>query len=234
MSLPERFQAKRATEETDVRIDLEPVPPGETSPGLEVTVAWEEHGGLDEPVEPSGATHLVETLLSYARLAGTLEARGDLAHHVVEDVGIALGTALSPLTDRPIQRFADRTVPMDEALVHVALDLGGRAHHASDLEAISPLADHVARSLAQNAGATLHVRVLREGMRHHVAEAATKAIGLCLRDAMQPSDSIESTKGHVSWGEDAEGDERAEDGEPAEQTIQAEAEAESEASREAE
>lgn len=200
MSPARRFTAERSTGETDVHVDLEAIPPGEQGPGLDVTVDWDDHGGLDEPVEPSGATHLVETLLSYARLGGTLEATGDLAHHVVEDLGIALGAALAPLTDAEIQRFADRSVPMDEALVHAALDLGGRAHHESDLEDVSPMADHVARSLAHNAEATLHVRVLRDGMRHHVAEAATKAIGLCLRDAMRPSDRVESTKGSVEWG----------------------------------
>jgi hypothetical protein len=100
------------------------------------------------------------------------------------------------------ERFGD-SVPMDEALVHVALDLGGRAHVESDLADVSPMTDHVARSLAQNAEATLHVRVLREGMRHHVAEAAAKALGLSLRDAMQPSADVESTKGTVEWEDEA-------------------------------
>jgi imidazoleglycerol-phosphate dehydratase len=194
-----RFTAERSTGETTVEVDLEAVPLDEERNPLDVTVDWDDHGGLDEPVEPSGAAHLLETLLRYARLSGTFTAQGDLAHHVVEDAGIALGAALAPLAEAEIVRFADRTVPMDEALVEAALDLGGRAHHESDLEAVSPLTDHVARSIAHNADATLHVRVLREGMRHHVAEAAAKAIGLCLRDAMQPSADVESTKGSVQW-----------------------------------
>jgi imidazoleglycerol-phosphate dehydratase len=200
---PQAFQARRSTGETTVEVDLEAVPPGEERDPLTVSVDWDEHGGLDEPVEPSGAAHLFETLLRYARLTGRLEATGDLAHHVVEDVGIALGTALAPLTEAPIRRFADRAVPMDEALVHVALDLGGRPHVESDLADVSPMTDHVARSLAQNAEATLHVRVRREGMRHHVAEAAAKALGLSLRDAMQPSADVESTKGTVEWEDEA-------------------------------
>ncbi|PSG97417.1 imidazoleglycerol-phosphate dehydratase [Thermoplasmatales archaeon SW_10_69_26] len=200
MSRPERFTAERSTGETRVHVDVEPVPAGEEREAADVRVDWNDHGGLDEPVDPAGATHLVETLLRYARLSGTVEATGDLAHHVVEDLGITLGAALAPLAEAEIARFADRTVPMDEALVQAALDLGGRAHHETDLDEVAPLADHVARSLALNANATLHLRVLRDGMRHHVAEAATKALGLCLREAMRPSADVESTKGHVEWG----------------------------------
>jgi len=195
------FSAHRDTGETTVNVDLDPVPTVEDAEGVTVRLDWDAHGGIDERVDPAGAKHLFEALFRYARLDGTLEATGDLAHHVLEDAAITTGTALAPATSEPIQRFADRTVPMDETLVQAVLDVGGRPHVESDLDEVSPLFDHVLATLAKNANATLHVRVIRKGLRHHAIEASVKATGLALRDALLPSDRIESTKGRVDWDE---------------------------------
>jgi len=94
-------------------------------------------------------------------------------------------------------RYGERTVPMDDALVQVALDLGGRAYWRGPLP--SALYDHWFRSFATQAGATLHVRVLRGRDRHHVLEAAFKALGLALAQALAESGPVFSTKGAVRW-----------------------------------
>lgn len=137
--------------------------------------------------------HMIETVARYASFDLDLHARGDLRHHLVEDVAIVMGRALAPLVTPTVARFADRTIPMDDALVHVAVDLGGRAYYGGRLP--SPLYDHWMRSFAGNAGATVHVRVLRGRDRHHIVEAAFKGLGLALRDALQDSGSVVSTKG---------------------------------------
>lgn len=188
--------AQRETNETTITLDLDhdpdPDPP-------KVRVDWEAHGGLDEPLEPRMAQHLYETLLAYANLQGTLTATGDIAHHVIEDAAITLGTALHAHAQAtPIQRFANATVPMDDALVTVNLDAGGRAYYESDLDATTPLIDHLLRSIAFNARATLHVRVLRGHDPHHIAEATMKALGHAIEAAYQPADKEASTKGTVS------------------------------------
>ena len=129
----------------------------------------------------------------------SVTARGDLRHHVIEDVAIALGAALRKYLPARITRFGDRTIPMDDALVHVSLDLGGRPYYSGPLP--SAMYDHWMRSFAEHAGATLHVRVLDGRDRHHVVEAAFKALGLAVRDALVETDATFSTKGDVSWSE---------------------------------
>jgi len=86
---------------------------------------------------------------------------------------------------------------MDDALVQVAVDLGGRACFGGGLP--STLYDHWMRSFAGAGRLTLHVRVIRGRDRHHVVEAAFKALGLALRSALAEGDAVFSTKGAVSW-----------------------------------
>lgn len=140
--------------------------------------------------------HMLVTLARYAGVGLVVEARGDLTHHLVEDVAIAVGAALSEFAPTTAARYGDRTVPMDEALVHCALDIGGRAFYQGPLP--SSLYDHWMRSFADHANATLHVRVLRGRDRHHVVEAAFKALGLAIRDALVETGAVFSTKGQVS------------------------------------
>ncbi len=139
--------------------------------------------------------HMLAALARYAGLDLEVEARGDLRHHVIEDVAIAAGEALAPLVGTPIARYGGRTVPMDDALVQVALDAGGRPYYRGPLP--STLYDHWMRSFATHARVTLHVRVLRGRDRHHVVEAAFKALGFALRQALAPADDTTSTKGAV-------------------------------------
>ncbi len=142
--------------------------------------------------------HMMATLARYAWLDLEVEARGDLPHHLIEDVGIATGLALAGLEARAVARYGHRVVPMDDALVEVALDLGGRPYYRGPLP--SSYYEHWMRSFADHARATLHVRVMRGEDRHHVVEAAFKALGMALRDALSDTGQILSTKGPVSLG----------------------------------
>ncbi|MGH7663399.1 MAG: imidazoleglycerol-phosphate dehydratase [Gemmatimonadaceae bacterium] len=139
--------------------------------------------------------HMLVTLVRYSGLDVTITARGDLRHHLVEDVAIAFGAALASHLPGTAVRYGDRVIPMDDALVHVSLDLGGRPYYEGPLP--SRMYDHWMRSFSDNARATLHVRVLRGRDRHHVVEAAFKALGLALRDALVDSGAPFSTKGAV-------------------------------------
>ena len=84
---------------------------------------------------------------------------------------------------------------MDDAVVQCVLDLGGRAYYRGPLP--SGLYEHWMRSFADHARATLHLRVIRGRDRHHVVEAAFKALGLALRQAMVETGAVFSTKGTV-------------------------------------
>ncbi len=141
--------------------------------------------------------HMLVTLARYSALDLAVQARGDLRHHLIEDVAIALGAGVWSLADRPVARYGDRVIPMDDALVHVSVDLGGRFYYRGPLP--SRLYDHWFRSFGEHARATLHVRVLRGQDRHHVIEAAFKALGLALRDALAEEGAVFSVKGAVEW-----------------------------------
>jgi imidazoleglycerol-phosphate dehydratase len=141
--------------------------------------------------------HMLATLLRYAGIDGEIDASGDLPHHIVEDVAIALGRAVRELVPATCARYGDRTIPMDDALVMAAIDVGGRYHFVGSVP--DRLHTHAMRSFAEHLGATLHVRVLAGRDRHHVIEAGWKAVGLALRDAMAEGGSLFSTKGSVTW-----------------------------------
>lgn len=139
--------------------------------------------------------HMVETLARYASLDVTLEATGDLRHHLVEDVAIVLGQALRDEVPEKAARYGWAVVPMDEALAEAAVDLGGRPWYVGRTP--SRLYTHFLQSFATNLGATLHVRIVRGEDRHHMVEAAVKATGLALRQALVEGDQVFSTKGSV-------------------------------------
>jgi len=153
-------------------------------------------GQADVEVEDRFLAHMVETLARYAGLDVTLRASGDLRHHLVEDVAITLGLALADEIPPEAARYGWALVPMDEALVQAAVDLGGRPYYVG--KAPSKLYTHFLHSFATNLGATMHVRVLRGSDRHHMVEAAVKAVGLALRQAMVAGDAVFSTKGSVA------------------------------------
>jgi imidazoleglycerol-phosphate dehydratase len=148
--------------------------------------------------------HMLVTLARYSGLDLRVRGRGDLKHHLIEDVAICVGAALAELVPPSAARYGDRSVPMDDALVHCALDVGGRPYYRGPLP--STLYDHWMRSFADNARATLHLRVLRGTDRHHVVEAAFKALGLALREALADNGgngAVFSTKGTVTLRDEA-------------------------------
>ena len=140
--------------------------------------------------------HMMITLAKYSGVKLVVNGTGDLKHHLIEDVAITLGAAMKELIPEKCARFADRTVAMDDALVQVVIDTGGRFFYEGPLP--SGLYDHWMRSFAENAGMTLHIVVLRGSDRHHVVECAFKALGFALRDALVEGDAVFSTKGAVS------------------------------------
>ena len=184
---------------------------GETSISVELNL----DGAGDASVE-TGVGMLDHMLHQLARHGGfdlTVQATGDLhvdAHHTSEDVAIALGRALDEaLGDRDgIARFADRTVPLDEALIQVALDLSGRPYAAIDLDFPAPMigelpssmAKHILETVAHEGRLALHVRQLAGENEHHIIEATFKALARCLRDAVRVVDEsgAPSTKGTLN------------------------------------
>lgn len=139
--------------------------------------------------------HMLETLARYSWLDLKIQAKGDLKHHLMEDVAITLGTALSKVVPATAARYGSRFVPMDETLVHAALDVGGRYYYRGKLP--NRLYEHFMRSFSEHARMTLHIRILRGKDRHHKVEAAFKAVGLSLRDALMDDGAVFSTKGSV-------------------------------------
>ena len=151
--------------------------------------------------------HMLDQIAKHAGFALTLECEGDLEidpHHSIEDCAIALGQAIrGALGDkRGIGRYGF-CLPMDEALVTVALDLSGRFHLDFKAEFPQPMVGdlpcdmvgHVFRSLAENMQANLHIAVTGENC-HHMVEACFKGFGRALRQAIrQDGSEMPSTKG---------------------------------------
>ena len=165
----------------------------------ETTIRCELTRGTGAADVSTGLPFLDHMLVAFARYSGldlALKATGDLPHHLIEDVAICVGAAVAALLPATAARYGDRTVPMDEALVHCALDLGGRPFYEGPLP--SGLYDHWMRSFSDNARATVHLRVLRGTDRHHIVEAAFKALGLAVREAFVDSGAVFSTKGGVA------------------------------------
>lgn len=156
--------------------------------------------------------HMLSALARHGRLDLDVAATGDLqvdGHHTVEDTGIVIGQAVAAaLGDKAgITRFGSAFVPMDEALVLAALDISGRGqlHWAVDVpfgmvgDFDTQLAREFFVALATNAGITLHVRQLAGDNVHHILEAAFKACGRALRQAVAVDEAlageVPSTKG---------------------------------------
>jgi imidazoleglycerol-phosphate dehydratase len=192
-----RVTLSRKTRETDVTLTLDLDGSGTTSVASGV-------GFFD---------HLLGSLAHHGLFDLTIAATGDLnidEHHTVEDVALVLGAAFAEtLGDRAgIVRFGEATIPMDESLARVALDVGGRPYAVIDLpfrgESVGglplQLVEHSLESFARTAGVTLHVRGTGHND-HHLAEAAFKALGRALRVACEPDPrrvGVASTKGTLA------------------------------------
>ncbi len=156
--------------------------------------------------------HMLEALPRHGLLDLEVECTGDLhvdGHHTVEDVGIVLGQALAQaLGDRAgIRRYADATVPLDDALVRAVIDISGRSYLSYQVEiprwqmlgdfdvALMP---EFFRAVVHNAGLTVHMDLIRGENPHHIVEAAFKAFARALDQATGQDPrvaGIPSTKG---------------------------------------
>lgn len=159
--------------------------------------------------------HLLTAFSKHSLIDLTVRASGDIeidVHHTVEDIGIALGTAIrQALGDKSgISRFGDALVPLDEALVQAVVDISGRPflvhsgepagfeYHLIGGHFTGSMVRHVFEAIAFHAGLTVHITVLGGRDPHHIAEAEFKAFARALRQAVAPDarvSGIPSTKG---------------------------------------
>lgn len=152
--------------------------------------------------------HLFELLVKHSHLDVEIKVRGDLKHHLIEDLALTLGEGIGKaLGDkRGIRRFGHAYVSMDDSLARAVIDLGGRSFSVIDLGAIGLEVEnlkiedvkHFIKSLSDGSRCNLHVEVLYGSNDHHKIEAAIKALALSLRDAIKvEGGGIPSTKGIV-------------------------------------
>ena len=186
----------RKTKETQIKVELE----------------LDKFGAVKVSTGIGFFDHMLTLLGTHGMMSFKIQAKGDLEvdrHHTVEDVGIALGTALKEaLGDkRGIARYGSATVPMDEALALCALDFSGRAYLGLELGIKAKkigdfeveLIEEFLRGLTLSAALTLHIRTLAGRNSHHIAEVAFKALGQALAQAVRidprRGDQIPSSKG---------------------------------------
>ena len=191
-----RAQRQRSTAETSIGISLDVDGDGrsEVSTGLPFF------------------DHMLAQLARHGGWSLTVEASGDLAvdaHHTVEDTGILLGECFREAlgAKRGVRRFASAAVPLDEALVDVALDLSGRPylHYEVDPPGEKILGDppfdpqlmeEFWRAFVTAAAITLHLVLVRGRNTHHILESAFKSVARSLRDAVRVEGAdVPSTKG---------------------------------------
>ncbi len=168
------------------------------------------HVNLDDPSETAIETgvpfftHVLEALSLHGDIGIHLAVRSDgNPHHVVEDVGIALGMALKSVIagTAGIKRFGSASIPMDDSLATIAVDAAGRSYVVFNTTIVSgvdgidaSLVKHFIQSLASHAMLTIHVNAYGSDD-HHTIEAIFKALGVALNEALEPKEGVRSTKG---------------------------------------
>ena len=179
---------------------------------IEITVDVDGGGTVEATTGLPFFDHMLAQLGRHGGMDLWVVATGDLAvdaHHTVEDTGILLGSVLAEaLGDkRGVRRFASVRVPLDEALVDVALDLSGRPFLYYDVEfpgekilgdpPFDPqLVEEFWRALVTSAGITLHISLVRGRNTHHIIESCFKSVARALRDAVRvEGGGVPSTKG---------------------------------------
>jgi len=148
--------------------------------------------------------HLLTALFFYMQEKANVKAKWDLRHHLWEDLGIVLGEELrKKIKGRKIARFGNAIMPMDDALVLVAVDIS-RPYLNLELDIKEreegfevTLVREFLWALARTLNATIHVKQLSGVNAHHVIEAAFKGLGVALRKALGESERLESTKGMI-------------------------------------
>jgi len=190
-----RAEINRKTAETDISLTLDLDGSGKADIATGV-------GFLD---------HMLTLFARHGLMDLTVRCQGDLhvdQHHTVEDVGICLGSAIAEAVGdkKGIVRYGTFTVPMDESLVMVSLDLSGRAYLVCGLEPRSPrigdfeteLVPEFFQAVAANTRMNLHLHQFHGENAHHIVEAAFKAFGRALDGATRIDERVKdvpSTKG---------------------------------------
>jgi imidazoleglycerol-phosphate dehydratase len=176
---------------------------------VDVDVVLDGRGAIDVSTGIPFFDHMLQQLGKHGGLDLTVHATGDLdvdLHHTVEDVGIVLGRAVNEaLGDKAgVRRFANALVPLDEALVQVALDLSGRPYLVYEVDPVSEwigtfdpqLAEEFWKGFVDGARVTLHIESRRGKNGHHIIEASFKGVARALRDAVRvEGEGTPSTKG---------------------------------------
>ncbi|WP_305971219.1 MULTISPECIES: imidazoleglycerol-phosphate dehydratase HisB [unclassified Mameliella] len=179
---------------------------------ISVEINLDGTGSYDNQTGVGFFDHMLDQLSRHALIDMTVRAKGDLHvddHHTVEDVGIALGQALTQAMGdkKGIVRYGSCLLPMDDALVRAALDLSARPFLVWNLDLPSQkigtfdteLVREFFQALSTHGGITLHVDCLHGVNSHHITEAAFKAVARALRDALETdprkADAVPSTKG---------------------------------------
>ena len=176
---------------------------------IEVSVNLDGTGTSDSRTGVKFLDHMLDSFATHSLIDLRVRAKGDLQHHLVEDVALALGQALSTaLSDRAgITRFGEAIIPMDDALALVSIDLVKRPYASIQLglervvveDAPREDLEHFFVSLATSLGSTVHVKMLDGKNDHHKFEAAVKGVAVAFRKAATPdprrSKKIPSSKG---------------------------------------
>ncbi|MEG0357004.1 MAG: imidazoleglycerol-phosphate dehydratase HisB [Christensenellaceae bacterium] len=186
---------ERKTNETDIKLKL--AIDGDGTSNIDTGVGF--------------FNHMLDLFAKHSQMSLELSCKGDVkvdAHHTVEDCGIVIGEALRQAMGNKegIRRYATKFVPMDETLMMTNLDISGRPYFAYNIELKNSktgdfdaeLCEEFFRALAMNAGLTLHMNLQYGKNTHHILEAAFKAVGQCLREALSVDPQIKgvfSTKG---------------------------------------
>lgn len=184
----------------------------ETQIKVELKVDGGGHGEISTGVP--FLDHMLDSFARHGFFDLRVDARGDLhidEHHTVEDVGIALGKAFAQaLGERKgIRRFGEATVPLDEALCSVVVDISGRSYLAYDLPIAqervgsfqTELVHDFMKALSDNVGMNLHIRLASGRNPHHIIEACFKALARAMDQATALDPRIAgalSTKGTLS------------------------------------
>jgi imidazoleglycerol-phosphate dehydratase len=181
----------------------------ETDIAVTVDLDGEGRGDIHTPLP--FLSHMVDQLARHGGMDLTVRAKGDIeidGHHTTEDLAIVIGRAVDQaLGDkRGIRRYGHATLPMDEALCQVALDLSGRTYFVDRLglpkaklgDFDVELASVFFEGFARGAQCNLHVRKIEGENLHHVVECAFKCLARALREAVRvEGDALPSTKGSL-------------------------------------
>ncbi len=180
----------------------------ETSVKLELILETESDSKIDTGI--AFFDHMISHIAKHGNMQINLKVQGDIQvdfHHTVEDTGIVFGQAITDaLGDKKgINRYGSASIPMDETLANVALDISGRSVLVYNViytgekigEFNTELVKEFLRAFCQHAGLNLHVNVPYGENNHHIAEAIFKALGKALKTAVSDSglSGIPSTKG---------------------------------------